>query len=377
MKITKIIIAVALATAILAGCGGDDIDITINKVNSNYEFDDTITVVPSGSEDVTVHESQTTSKEDASSKEEDTSSTNSESTSSAPAKQEIPADVLAVVEYSAEYFFPQNAEMGFAFYSDGIQTIGGYECHVVEVFSAENTFLATYAVATEYSDIYFTYDNESEKYRIMTIGNTKIIIGNFADTLVTHGVYTNEPAGYTFTYDGEPTIETDFNITTFETPLWLVSIEGEVPTASLDFSNPQVRDAQENTVMREMMERLGLTFDWALESDTATIGGTSFVRRPFFATYKGIDVEIGTVYYGYARNGMFYKIVAFNLGESNSVSELLNNIDFVDRVANGTVRDDRTVSKTPTRPPEADENGDYNTDDTSETVSTPDRPFGW
>ncbi len=370
MKITKIIIAVALATAILAGCGGDDVDITINKVTSGYEMDDTITVVPSGSQDVTVHESQTTSKED-------TSSTKSESTSSAPAMQEIPADILSVVDFCAEYFFPKDSEMGFTFYSDGVQTIGGYECHVVEVFNAENTFLAIYAVATEYDDIYFTYDNASEKYRIMKIGNDRVTVGNFADTLITHGVYTNEPAGYTFAYDGEPTIETDFNVTSFETPLWLVAIEGEVPTASLDFSNPAVRDAQENTVMREMMERLGLNFDWALESDMVTIGGNSFVRRPYFATYKGtVDVEIGTVYYGYARNGMFYKIVTFNLGESNSVSELLENISFVDRVQNGIVRDDRTVSKQPTRPPEADENGDYDTSDTSSSGYV-DRPFGW
>lgn len=376
MKITKIIIAVALATAILAGCGGDDVDITINKVNSDYEFDDTITVVPNGSQDVTVHESQTTS-DTSSEKKEDTSSKVTENTSSTPEKQEIPSDILAVVEYSAEYFFPQEFELGFRFYSDGIETIGGYECHVVEVFSAENTFLATYAVATEYADIYFAYDNDSEKYRIMTIGNTKIMLGDFADTLVTHGVYTNQPAGYTFTYDGEPNIKTDFNITTFETPLWLVAIEGEVPTASLDFSNVQVRDAQENTVMREMLERLGFNFDWALESDTATVGGTTFIRRPFFAKYGTVDVEIGTVYYGYARNGMFYKIVAFNLGESNSVSDLLNNISFVDRVVGGTVGDDRTVSKIPTRPDSADENGDYNTSDSSETVSAYDRPFGW
>ena len=371
MKITKIIIAVALATAILAGCGGDDVDITIYKVTSDYEFDDTITVVPNGSQDVTVHESQTVSTADTSSKQAGT-------VSSEPAKQDIPADALSVVGFCAEYFYPQESEMGFKFYSDGIQTIGGYECYVVEVFSAENTFLAIYAVATEYDDIYFTYDNASEDYRIMKIRNDRVTVGNLANTLITHGVYTNEPAGYTFTYDGEPTIETDFNVTSFETPLWLVAIEGEVPTASLDFSNAQVRDAQENTVMREMMERLGLEFDWALESDMVTIGGNNFVRRPFFATYnKTVEVEIGTVYYGYARNGMFYKIVTFNLGESNSVSELLENISFIDRVQNGLVRDDRTVSKTPTRPPEADENGDYNTSDTSSTVSAPDRPFGW
>ncbi len=371
MKITKIIIAVALATAILAGCGGDDVDITINKINSDYEFDDTITVVPNGSQDQTVHQSQTVSKED-------TSSTKSETTSSTPAKPDIPTDILSVVEYCAEYFFPKDYEMGFTFYSDGIQTIGGYECHVVEVFNAEKTFLAIYAVATEYSDVYFTYDNASEKYRIMKISNDRVTVGNFADTLVTHGVYTNEPAGYTFTYDGEPTIETDFNVTSFETPLWLVAIEGEVPTASLDFTNPAVREAQENTVMREMMERLGLNFDWTLESDMVSIGGSYFVRRPYFATYnKTVEVEVGTAYYGYARNGMFYKIVAFNLGETNSVSELLENINFIDRVQNGIVRDDRTVSKKPIRPPTADENGDYNTSDTASTVSAPDRPFGW
>ena len=383
MKITKIIIAVALATAMLAGCGGDGVDITINKVNSDYEINSDITVIPSGSQDVTVHESQTTSKDDTSSKEEDTSSkkddtssATSETTSSESAKPEIPEDIYAVVGYAAEYFFPQDAEMGYTLYSNGIQTIGGYECHVVEVFNARTVLLATYAVATEYDDVYFTYDNASEKYRIMTIGNTKINVGDFADTLVSHGVYTNEPSGYTFAYDGEPNIETDFNVTTFETPLWLLSIEGEVPSASLDFSNAEVRDAQENTVMREMMERLGLTFDWATESDTVTISGNTFVRRPFFATYKSVDVEIGTAYYGYATNGMFYKIVAFSLGETNSVSEFLDSIEFVERNVNGIVRDDRTLSKKPSRPDSANENGEYNVDE-DDTVSKVDRPFGW
>lgn len=369
MKITKILIAVALATAILAGCGGDDVDITINKVNSDYEFDNNITVVPNGSQDVTVHESQTTSSKN-------TSSTSSESTSSEPEKQQLPSEVVSVVEHCAEYFFPQYAETNFTLYDEGVKNIGGYDCRVVEVFS-NNVYLAAYAVSNEYDDVYFVYDRDNDKYRILKISSTRITVGDFADTLVTHGIYTDQPAGYTFNYDGEPVIDTDFNVTTFETPLWFVAIESEEPTASLDFSLSSVREAQENTVIREMMERLDLVFDWALESDMVTVGGTSFVRRPFYATYnKTVDVEIGTAYYGYAKNGMFYKIISFSLGETNSVTELIESIEFTDVNENGIVRDDRTVAKKPTRPSGADENGDYNVDD-DPTVSAYDRPFGW
>ena len=363
MKITKIIIAVALATAMLTACG-EDVDITINKVNSDFEFDSDITVVPEGTSiDSTV--SNDTSSRDTSSKE------TSSDTSSTDVRDEIPASARTIAEYAAAFFYPESAETNFTLYSEGIELIGGYECYVIEVFDSDNTFLATYAVSTEYEDIYFAYDNDNGKYRIMTVDDA-VWLGDFADTLVTHGVYTNQPSGYTFSYDGEPEIKTDFNTTVFETPLWLVAIEGEVPTATLDFAVPEIREAQEETVLREMVERLGLTFDWALTSDTVEISGSTFVRRPFFATYKNVDVEIGTVYYGYADNGMFYKIVAFSLGETNSVSELLDGISFIARVEGGIVRDNRTQAATPSRPDGADENGDTNV-----SGPTNDRPFGW
>jgi len=363
MKITKIIIAVALATAILTACG-EDADITINKVNSGYEFESNITVVPEGTSiDSTV--SEDTSSNFTSSK--DTSS----DTSSTDVRDEIPASARTVAEYAAEFFYPQSAEAGFTLYFEGVELVGGYECYIIEVFDSSNTFLATYAISTEYEDVYFAYDTKSEKYRIMLIDD-EIWLGDFADTLVTHGVYTNQPSGYTFSYDGEPEITTDFNTTVFEAPLWLVAIEGEVPTATLDFTVAEIREAQEETVLREMVERLGLVFDWALGSDTVELSGNPFVRRPFFATYGDTEIEIGTVYYGYADNGMFYKIVAFSLGETNSVSELLDAITFTECVEGGTVRDNRTQATTPIHPGSADENGD-----SSIPGPTNDRPFGW
>lgn len=352
MKITKIIVAVALVTAILTACG-DDVDITIHKVTSDFVPDTDITVVSKG--DYVPPEST------------DTSSKSTTSKTSSESKEELPVRVKTVARTAANKYFPDYSS--FSFYNEGIATIGGYECYVVEVFS-ESIFLATYAVGVDYDYVAFAYDTTNEKYRIMNVSGDSVSLAGYADTLVSHGTYTNQPAGYTFEYDGEPDIRTKDNVTVFTTPLWGVAIEGEVPTATLDFSKKSIREAQEESVMRDMIEDLGLVFDWAQDSRTVTIGGGSFVERSFFATYGDSEIEHGTVFYGYASNGMFYKIVAFSLGEGDSAAQALNGINFVPRVVGGTVRDQRTKAKQPTWPTP-------DTPDYSETVSKYDRPFGW
>lgn len=357
MKIAKIIIAVVLATAILTACG-EDVDITIHKITSDY--------VPEASDIIIIGKDEsipTTSQADTTSK--DTSFK-----TSSTASDTLPYSAKVKAQIAAKYFYPRYT--GYNYYYEGIATIGGYECYVIEVFSTTNEFLATYAVGVDYDYVAFSYDTTNEKYRIMSISGENVSLGNYADTLVSHGTYTNQPAGYTFEYDGEPEIRTEDNVTVFSTPLWVIAIEGEVPTATLDFSQKSIREAQENTVMRDMIEDLGLVFDWAQDSKTVTIGGGNFVERTFFATYGDTEVEYGTVFYGYAGNGMFYKIVAFSLGEGNTVDDVLGGINFVTRVAGGTVRDQRTKAKNPTWP-----NSSSSGDDTSETTSKYDRPFGW
>ena len=356
MKITKALIAAALAAAILTACG-EKVDITIHKITSDY--------VPEASDIIIVDKDEsipTTSQSDTSSK--DTSS----KTSSTP--ETLPYSAKVKAQIAAKFFFPRYT--GYNYYYEGIQTVGGYECYIVEVFSTTNEFLATYAVGVDYDYVAFAYDSTNEEYRIMTISGENVSLGSYASSLVSHGTYTNQPAGYTFEYDGEPTIRTEDNVTVFSTPLWVLAIEGEVPTATLDFTKKNIREAQEESVMRDMIEDLGLVFDWAKDSVTVTIGGGSFVERQFFATYGDSEVEYGTVYYGYAGNGMFYKIVVFSLGEGNSVDDVLSGINFVTRVNGGTVRDQRTKAKQPTWP-----NSSSSGSDTSETVSKYDRPFGW
>ena len=355
MKITKIIVAVALATAILTACG-DDVDITINKVTSDFVPDTDITIVDKDDYSATASQpTQTTSK--------DTSSKVTES-------GQIPSRVRSLVLDVAEQ--RHSEYKSFALYGEGIDVIGGYECYVVEVFSGSNVFLATYAIGVEHDYVAFVYDTTVEKYRIMYVDGTSIRLGAYADTLVSHGTYTNEPAGYRFNYDGEPNINKLNNTTVFTTGLWYLAIEGEVPTATLDFTSSLVRKAQEDTVMRDMFDELGLVFDWGESSQIVSVMGGDFVRRPFFATYGDTEVENGAVYYGYANNGMFYKIIAFSLGESDSFEKLLNGLEFVKRVNGGIVRDQRTSASQPTWP-----NADEPTYNTSSTSSAVDRPFGW
>ena len=356
MKITKVIVAVALATAILTACG-DDVDITIHKITSDY--------VPEASDIIIVDKDSslpTTSQADTSSK--DTASTSSK------APESLPYSARAKAQVAAKYFFPRYT--GYEYYNEGIATIGGYECYVIEVFSTTNEFLATYAVGVDYDYVAFAYDTTNEQYRIMKISGETATLGNYADTLVSHGTYTNQPAGYTFNYDGEPEIRTQNNVTIFQTPLWVMAIEGEVPTATLDFSSISIRRAQEDTVMREMIEDLGLVFDWAEDSKIVSVKGMSLVQRNFFATYGDTEIEYGTIYYGYANNGMFYKITIFSLGEGDSVGNILSGIEFSDRVVGGTVRDQRTKAKQPSWPTSSSADSD-----TSETTSKYDRPFGW
>ena len=359
MKITKIIIAVALVTAILTACG-EDVDITINKVTSGFVPDTDITIVDKNDySDTTSKAPQTSSK--------DTSSKNTES-------GQIPSQVRSKVLDIAE---ERHSEYkSFALYGEGVDIVGGYECYIVEVFSGSNVFLATYAIGVDHDYVAFVYDTSVEKYRIMYVDGTSIRLGAYADTLVSHGTYTNQPAGYLFNYDGEPNISKLNNTTVFTTGLWLVAIEGEVPTATLDFTSSLVRKAQEDTVMREMLEELGLVFDWAQSSELVSAMGSEFVRRPFFATYGDTEVENGAVYYGYANNGMFYKIVAFSLGESDSVGNLLNGLEFTKRVNGGAVRDQRTEATQPTWP-NAYTPTPNPSDNTSSTSSSVDRPFGW
>lgn len=355
MKKLKICIALLIAAALFCACSEPD-DITVNKLGSSGS-DSSLTTESDAVSDTASAETPTSSQQPSS----------SEQSSSEQAQQiELPADVLAVVNYATSQLFFEESKDGAEFYGDHIEIIGGYECYVIEAFGSEKTLLATYAVAVEYDGVYFLYDSDSEKYRVMTIGND-IIIGDWADSLVSNGVYTNEPSGYTFAYQGEPQIKTDNGTTVFETSLWFLAIEGEAATSTLDFSDEYVRETQEESVLRDMAERLGLKFDWALESDFVNIDGNSFVRRPFFATYNDtVNIDIGTVYYGYAPNGMFYKMVAFSLGESNSVDGLLNGVSFIAPAADGKVLDERT-QKDPSLP-DSGSSGDS---------SMADRPFGW
>ncbi len=358
MKITKIIIAVALVTAMLTACG-DDVDIIINKVTSDFVPDTDITIVDKDDYSATASQpTQTTSK--------DTSSKVTES-------GQIPSRVRSLVLDVAEQ--RHSEYKSFTLYGEGVDIIGGYECYVVEVFSSSNVFLATYAIGVEHDYVAFVYDTSVEKYRIMYVDGTSIRLGAYADTLVSHGTYTNEPAGYRFNYDGEPNINKLNNTTVFTTGLWYLAIEGEVPTSTLDFTSSLVRRAQEDTVMRDMLDELGLVFDWGESSQIVSVMGGDFVRRPFFATYGDTEVENGAVYYGYANNGMFYKIIAFSLGESNSSEKLLSGLEFVKRVNGGIVRDQRIKASQPTWP-NADEST-YDTSSTTSTSSAPDRPFGW
>ena len=357
MKITKIIIAVVLATAILTACG-EKVDISIHKITSDY--------VPEASDIIIVGKDEsipTTSQADTSSK--DTSSKTSSTVT-----ETLPYSAKVKAQIAAKYFYPKYT--GYQYYYEGIATVGGYECYVIEVFSTTNEFLATYAVGVDYDYVAFAYDTTNEEYRITKISGESVSLGNYASTLVSHGTYTHQPAGYTFEYDGEPSIRTENNITIFATPLWVMAIEGEVPTATLDFTSATIRRAQEDTVMRDMIEDLGLVFDWAQDSTIVQIGGGSFVERQFFATYGDTEVEYGTVYYGYAGNGMFYKIVVFSLGEGNSVDEVLSGISFTTRVAGGTVRDQRTSARQPSWPTTSSSDSDE-----SETTSRVYRPFGW
>ena len=355
MKIAKIIVAVALVTAILTACG-DDVDITIHKITSDYVPEASDIIIVGKDESIPITSQDTSSKD-----------TTSGTTSKAP--ENLPYSAKVKAQIAAKYFFPRYT--GYNYYYEGIATIGGYECYVIEVFSTTNEFLATYAVGVDYDYVSFAYDTTNEQYRIMTITGEEVSLGNYANTLVSHGTYTNQPAGYTFTYDGEPTIRTENNTTIFSTPLWVMAIEGEVPTATLDFSSISVRRAQEDTVMRQMIEGLGLVFDWAQDSSIVSVRGMSLVQRNFFATYGDTEVEYGTVYYGYATNGMFYKITIFALGEGNSVGNILSGIEFTTRVVGGTVRDQRTSARQPSWP-----NSSAGSD-VSETTSKVDRPFGW
>ena len=183
MKITKIIIAVALATAILTACG-DDVDITIRKVTSDFVPDTDITIVDKNDYSATASQPTQTSSKDTSSK----------STESGQLPARIRSLVLDIAEQRHTDY------KSFALYGEGIDIVGGYECYIVEVFSGSNVFLATYAINTQHDYITFVYDTTVEKYRIMYVTDTNIILGNYADTLVSHGTYTNEPAGYRFNY---------------------------------------------------------------------------------------------------------------------------------------------------------------------------------
>ena len=357
MKITKIIIAVALVTAILTACG-DDVDITIHKITSDYVPEASDIIIVGKDESIPITSQDTSSK--------DTTS----GTTSTAVSDDLPYSARVKAQIAAKYFYPRYT--GYNYYYEGIATIGGYECYVIEVFSTTNEFLATYAVGVDYDYVAFAYDTTNEKYRIMTVSGETATLGNYADTLVSHGTYTNQPAGYVFSYDGEPTIRTEKNTTIFSTPLWVMAIEGEVPTATLDFTSLSVRRAQEDTVMREMIEGLSLMFDWAQDSTLVSVRGMSLVQRNFFATYGDNEIEHGSVYYGYANNGMFYKITIFSLGEGDSVGNILNGLEFTTRVAGGTVRDQRTKANQPSWP-----NSSSTGSDTSETVSKNDRPFGW
>lgn len=359
----KLSVLLIAAVLVLTACGEPD-DITVNKIEPGGASTIDTSRQPSSAD---------TSSKDASVAPKPDSSSDISSDSEQSGNINIPTDVLSVVNYACEHFFPDSAEGGYEFYCDGTDSVGGYECYIVEAFNADNVFLATFALSVEYDGIYFFFEEKTEKYRVMTIGND-IVLGDYADSLVSHGVYTDSPAGYTFAYDGDPNIRTDYATTVFETPLWLFAIESEQATSAIDFSNAQVREAQEETVIREMIERLGLEFDWALESDVTSISGNSFVRRPFFATYNNtVNVEIGSVYYGYASNGRFYKIVAFSLGESNSVSPILDGISFITPDPAGVVRDDRTAGKQPSIPSGGLENGETEGSGSGYV----DRPFGW